>query len=181
MKKKIIALFSIFSFLLIQSAINGSTATNEVPLQSDTITAQNFFNETLKKAELGDTKAQFQLGLMYAKGEGVTKDKHKALEWCTRSAEQGNPEAQLNLGIIYANGDSVAKDKKKAFAWFTKAAKQGLAEAQLNMGLCYVNGEGVGLNKMEAYKWWLKSAQQGNKTAQENIGLLCRQSPWACK
>lgn len=181
MEKKITALFIVLSFIWIQSAINGSASTNDSPDQSSKNTTESSFNETLKKAEFGDAKAQFELGLMYAKGEGVAKDKQKAIEWCTRSAEQGNPDAQLNLGIIYANGDSVTKDKRKAFAWYTKAAKQGLAEAQLNLGLCYAQGEGVTMNKMVAYKWWLKAAQQGNKTAQENIDLLCRQSPRTCK
>ncbi len=181
MKKKFIALFIVFSFLLINSPTNNSASANDYPVQSTKNTTEVSFNDTQKKAELGDAKAQFDLGLMYAKGEGVAKDKQKAIEWCTRSAEQGNPEAQLNLGIIYANGDSVTKDKRKAFLWYTKAAKQGFAEAQLNLGLCYATGEGVAVNKMEAYKWWLKAASQGNETAKQNLEFLCKQTPSVCR
>jgi TPR repeat protein len=181
MKRKIIVLFVVLSFLWIQPAINVTAGTSDGPAPSTTDTPRISFSQTLKKAESGDAKAQFELGLMYAKGEEVARDKQKAIMWCTRSAEQGNPDAQLNLGIIYANGDSVPQDKRKAVAWYTKAAKQGLGEAQLNLGLCYARGEGVAMNKMVAYRWWLKAAKQGNKIAQENIDLLCRQNPRACK
>jgi TPR repeat protein len=34
-----------------------------------------------KAAEQGDSEAQFELGLMYARGEGVPKDETKAVHW----------------------------------------------------------------------------------------------------
>ena len=139
------------------------------------------FNEVLEKAEKGDAMAEFTVGFMYAKGEGVAIDKKKAVEWCARSADQGYAEAQYNLGILYSKGDGVPKDPRKSVMWYTKAAQQGYAGAQLNLGLCYVTGEGVAVNRTKAYKWWLKASQQGNKTAQENINLLCKQTPSVCK
>ena len=52
-------------------------------------------------AHLGDAKAQFNLGLLYANGQGVTKDELKAKEWWTASAEQqGDEKAIKNLKIL---------------------------------------------------------------------------------
>ena len=55
-------------------------------------------------AEQGDASAQFNLGNMYANGEGVPQDDAEAVRWYRLAAEQGNAGAQLNLGNMYANG-----------------------------------------------------------------------------
>ena len=40
-------------------------------------------------AQQGHAKAQFFLGVMYAKGEGVKKDEAEAVKWYTKAAQQG--------------------------------------------------------------------------------------------
>ena len=40
-------------------------------------------------AEQGDSLAQFNLGLMYYNGRGVTKDYTEAIKWYKKAAEQG--------------------------------------------------------------------------------------------
>ena len=42
--------------------------------------------DLMKRAERGDAEAQDQLGVMYAKGEGVPKDEVKAFEWYQKAA-----------------------------------------------------------------------------------------------
>tara|TARA_B000000565_G_scaffold255597_1_gene236732 strand:+ start:31185 stop:31541 length:357 start_codon:yes stop_codon:yes gene_type:complete len=42
------------------------------------------------KAEAGDAKAQLDLGMKYAKGDGVLQDYAQAVNWFTKSAKQGN-------------------------------------------------------------------------------------------
>ena len=56
------------------------------------------FAETKAKAEAGDAKAQFNLGYMYAKGQGVEKDFKEAVKWFQKAADQGYAHAQDNLG-----------------------------------------------------------------------------------
>lgn len=56
------------------------------------------FEETLQKANAGDDKAQVNLGVMYAKGEGVPKDYKQAMSWYSKAADQGDAIAQFNLG-----------------------------------------------------------------------------------
>ena len=57
-------------------------------------------------ADQGQAGAQYQLGLLYGNGKGVTKDDAKARLWHEKAAIQGHTEAQVNLGILlmYARG-----------------------------------------------------------------------------
>jgi TPR repeat protein len=52
-------------------------------------------------AEAGNPDAAVNLGQMYHKGDGVTKDLVKARRFWTTAAEAGDPHAALNLGIMY--------------------------------------------------------------------------------
>ena len=45
-------------------------------------------------AQKGNTDAQFKLGVLYAKGQGVTKDYVKAYAWWNVAALQGNERAE---------------------------------------------------------------------------------------
>ena len=86
-----------------------------------------------KAAELGDSEAQYKLGLMYLDGQGVKKDETEAVRWLRKAAEQGQPDAQLRLGWMYKKGQGVVKDETEAVKWVRKAAEQGLPEAKENL------------------------------------------------
>ena len=120
-------------------------------------------------AEQGDAKAQYDLGWMYDRGEGVLKNYKTAVKWYTLAAEQGNAHAQGNLGYMYAAGEGVLKNHKTAVKWFTKAAEQGDSFAQFNLGNMYDNGEGVPEDDKTAMKWYALAAEQGNADAQVNL------------
>ncbi len=51
-------------------------------------------------AEQGNAEAQYNLGLMYAKGQGVPQDYAAAVNWWRKAAEQGYADAQNILGIV---------------------------------------------------------------------------------
>lgn len=51
------------------------------------------FEETKRKAEQGDAKAQANLGLMYAEGKGVKQDLAMAKFWYEKAAAQGDADA----------------------------------------------------------------------------------------
>jgi TPR repeat protein len=67
------------------------------------------FEETKAKAEGGNGKAQFDLGVCYELGKGV-------------AAVQDHAEAQLRLGMCHLNGLGMKKNAVEAFAWFSVAA-----------------------------------------------------------
>ena len=128
--------------------------------------------EWMPLALLGNIDAQYNLGVLYENGDGVTKDNKKALKWYTRAAEGGHYLAQFELGLMYENGDGITKDYKSAVNWYTKAALQGYAKAQYNLGIMYRNGEGVPESEKIAVKWFGKAAEQGLARAQYVLGLM---------
>jgi hypothetical protein len=86
--------------------------------------------EVVKKAaEQGDAGAQYNLGLMFAKGKGVPQDYKEAVKWFTKAAEQGLADAQVNLGVMFDKGEGVPEDYVQAYKWFILAAAQGDKDA----------------------------------------------------
>ena len=83
------------------------------------------FEETKLLAEQGYVNAQYNLGNMYDRGEGVPENDAEAVKWYRLAAEQGNANAQNNLGSMYANGEGVPQNNIRAYVWFSVAAAQG--------------------------------------------------------
>ena len=75
-------------------------------------------------AAVGFAMAQYGLGTMYARGEGVPQDYAEALKWYRLSADQGFVGAQYILGELYAKGEGVPRDYVVAHMWYNLAAAQ---------------------------------------------------------
>jgi len=119
-------------------------------------------------AQQGHSIAQYNLGLMYEKGEGVAQDSSAAVKWYRMSAQQGYANAQHDLGVSYYKGEGVAQDLKEAEKWFQSAAQQGYASSQSSLSVMYLNRN----QYKEALKWVQLSANQGHAPAQINLGLM---------
>ncbi len=63
--------------------------------------------------------AQYYLGMMYMKGQGVEQDYKLAGEWFRKAAEKSIPQAQYKLGDLYFKGRGVPKDYEFAYVWFS--------------------------------------------------------------
>ena len=124
---------------------------------------QSAYAEFRKAAAEGHAGAQYHLGMMYRRGQGVRTDPAKAVVWYRGAAEQGHVGAQFWLGWMYRRGRGVERDYGEAARWYGKAAEQGHAMAQHNLGVLYRQGKGVPENRVEAYKWFsLFVAQKPN-------------------
>ena len=130
----------------------------------------NLFEKRRVKAVKGDVAAQYNLGLMYARGEGVERDYKEAAKWLRNPAAQGYELAQITLGEIYAEGKGVAQDYREAASWYLKAAEQGNALAQHRIGEMYAEEKGVRYNPREAEKWLRKAAEGGDAQLQFELG-----------
>ena len=119
------------------------------------------FEELKSAAEQGDAGAQYELGRMYAWGQGVPQNYAQAVSWHRKAAEQGHADAQYNLGVAYNKGQGVPRDYVQALSWYRKAAAQGDARAQNNLGFMYANGEGVPQDYVIAYALYKISATSG--------------------
>jgi TPR repeat protein len=60
------------------------------------------FDETKALAEQGVATAQYNLGVMYADGDGVPENGAEAVKWFRKAAAQGDADAQYNLGVMHA-------------------------------------------------------------------------------
>ncbi len=101
-----------------------------------------------------NVEVQYNLGVMYERGQGATRDYAEAVGWWRKAAAQGHAKAQFNLGIMYGNGRGVPQDYAKAVGWWRKAAEQGNAKAQNNLGLMYGKGQGVPQDYAQAHMWY---------------------------
>jgi TPR repeat protein len=128
--------------------------------------------EWLPLAEHGSADAQYNLGVMYVAGQGVSKDVAEAVRWYQLAAQQGAADAQFNVGIAYRNGLGVLQDAAEAEQWFRLSAEQGISVAQFVLGHMYEYGEGVSQDNAEAEKWYRAAAKQGYADAQMNLGSM---------
>ena len=135
------------------------------------------FDVLLEKAEQGDAHAQYLLGRRYNFGDGVTRNREKAVEWHTRAANQGHATAQYILGLMYGAGEGVHQDTRQAVAWISRSAEQGLAEAQYALGMMYLTGEDVPRDPEKAAELLRKAAAQGNEGAKRQVSAGREHTP----
>ena len=135
---------------------------------------QTAFKLWLPLAEQGYASAQFNLGVMYDKGQGVKQDYFEAVKWYRKAAEQGHANAQANLGSAYSAGRGIRQDYTEAVKRFKKAAENGSADGQLKLGLMYLIGRGIQKDRTLAKEWLGKACDNGNQQGCEFYGKLNR-------
>ena len=110
------------------------------------------FDEAYALAKKGYPWAQFNVGVMYADGEGVTQSDKKAIKWFRKGAEQGDANAQMHLGFMHANGSGVTEDTVQAYVWWSMAKLQGLASAskRINQLKAYMTVEQIADGETQA-------------------------------
>ena len=91
------------------------------------------FEETLKLADKGVAEAQYNLGVIYANGEGVPENDALAVKWYRKAADQGDADAQYNLGVMHANGYGLPENNIRAYLWWSMAKTQGHKNAAHNI------------------------------------------------
>jgi TPR repeat protein len=126
-------------------------------------------------AEQGVANAQYNLGLLYAKGQGVPQEYEQVRQRYEKAAAQGNANAQYKLGVLYGNGQGGAQDNDQARQWWEKAAAQEDPRAQYSLGFLYHSGYYVPQDFVQAYKWYSLAAANGHKDAATLRGVLANQ------
>ena len=129
----------------------------------------------IAEAKRDNPAAQYDLGLIYARGETAERDDGQAAQWFERAAKQGLPAAQFNLGVFYEQGRGVARDLSRAFFWYRSAAEQGHARARHNLGTMLAEGKGTPRNYDEAAYWFTKAAEAGIAQSSFSLGSLHEQ------
>lgn len=116
-----------------------------------------------KGAEQGHPQAQYNLGVMYHKGQGVPRDDVKALRWLCQAAEQGVAEAQHDVGTSYAKGRGVPQDYVLAYMWLNLAAAQGVEQAAIGRNTVAKRMPLADLSKAQGLaREWLEMRREAN-------------------
>ena len=124
-------------------------------------------------AEKGQAVAQYRLGTMYERGQGVAADPAKAAHWYRAGRQAGQPQgdAQSRRALCRAASRG-KKDMAEAARWFSKAAALGLSDSQFNLAVLYERGDGVPQSLLDAYKWYSIAAAAGDAESKTRLGVL---------
>ncbi len=96
------------------------------------------FQLFLRSARNGDSGSQLNVGFCYDTGEGVRRNKTKALFWYKRAYRRGDACAANNTGTIWRD----RQNPKRALYWFHRAIKLGNEDSNLEIAKLYLqNGD----------------------------------------
>ena len=151
--------------------------------RKDTEQAETFYR---KAAEQGDTKAPFNVGMLYCCKDNkifydaglLSKDIYqKAYIWFSLAATNGMTNSVEHRDFAKSKLSPAELSKAQEFAsrYFEmiKGAVQGQAEAQYNLGSMYHGGEIVfAQDYAQAVSWYRKAAEQGYAEAQAFLGIM---------
>lgn len=162
----------------------------------------NAFPLMLEAANQGHPDAQYQLGLMYVEGEGVSQDMHEAYGWFQLASENHHRDAQAYMGWMNLLGtgtpynldsaiqyyvlslqpskealaakeqQEVRASQKGTIEWYQLQARRGNTQAQTKLGLMYVHGDGVAQDYLQGYRWLQTAASSGDATAEYHLGMM---------
>lgn len=118
-----------------------------VPVILNIIGLENAKNENYKDAficflsaaQQGYSKAQFNTGVCYEKGRGVSKDKEKALHYYKQAAVGGHKHAQYRYAklLLTTRGQQSLEELNTAIDLLEQAAAAGLTKAQICLASVY--------------------------------------------
>jgi uncharacterized protein len=139
-------------------------------------------------AENGNELALWQLGHMYAKGEGVPRDDYRAFEYFRKFADSNAnafpaslraryvADAFVSLGHYYLSGihgSSVTANPELAERMFTHAASYfGDPEAQFQLARLLLERKDSGPDAKRAVQWLLLAANKRHYEAQAMLGRI---------
>lgn len=90
----------------------------DIHIKSRFLAAQN-------AARRGHPQAEFDLAMMYAKGNGVEKNPRVAFNLFHRAARKGHVDAKYCMAVNFDKGYGVIQQKELARHWYGIAAKAG--------------------------------------------------------
>jgi TPR repeat protein len=125
-----------------------------------------------RAAASGHARAQFQLGTLYAKGQGGPTNMKLAEKWFRLAADSGEVDAVASLGTLYAmGGDGVDRDFEKSFTYFKAASSAGNARGMNGLATMYAKGLYVKQDVSEAVRLFGQAAELGDAGGKANLGV----------
>ncbi|PQJ09641.1 hypothetical protein CJD36_017035 [Flavipsychrobacter stenotrophus] len=151
----------LIAFFIIPNLCFGQSA-KELNEQSKVLLAKNDITSALpllkQAADAGSAETQYNYGLCFQQGIGVTHNDTTANHWYLKAATQGNVDAQFKISYSYVTGRGCAKDDKRAFYWSVKCAQQNDPTCMFNTISCYKDGLGTTRNTDSMMVWAIRLA-----------------------
>lgn len=155
---------------------------------------QGAFNEWSVAAQQGDVDAQYNLGCLYLRGEGVAPNRASAADWLQRAADQGDIDAATWL--LFSK--PITEERRKQFfskrltptdrfrLTFAVTLSNGRlhrrpcatdrtdgAEIEFSLGLFYEKGlSGFPQDDAQAAEWYRRAAKRNYAEAQTHLAYL---------
>ncbi len=123
-----------------------------------------------KSCDLFSSAGCANLGQMYEKGLGTTKNVKKAFELYDKACGFGSDIGCYNLSIAYQNGTGVKRDIFKSFESMKKSCDLGLGYACFAVGYKYQNGEGIKKSNEKMNEYYQKACELENPQGCFNLG-----------
>ena len=120
----------------------------------------------------GDTKAHYNLGIMYREGLGVKKDDVQSLKHFIGAAENGHMLGNYAVGLAFLMGKGSDIDAKAAIHYFKEAALLGHAISPIEIGGLYFRGKLVEKDFVSAHFWWSLARDRNAPRASTNLDAL---------
>lgn len=125
---------------------------------------ESMFKGHLENARAGDPEAQYEVGIMYLKGQGVEQNRESAIEWLKAAAASGNPLAEGKLSRI--------EEQESKFEELKAQADSGDVDAQYEVAMMYLKGRGVATIGSAALRYLQKAADEGDEKAISRLGII---------
>ncbi|POM80034.1 Hypothetical protein PHPALM_2179 [Phytophthora palmivora] len=122
-----------------------------------------------RAAERSHRDAEFALGVLYGRGEGVPYSDSLSASWLAKSAARGHTEAKW---MMYNEGRGVSEDVDRAVELLQDAANSGSAYARFHLGVMHEYGRGVVQDLAKAAKLYQQASEQQISDAFYYLGLM---------
>lgn len=133
------------------------------------------------QAQKNNSYAQYRLGKMYLKGEGVEQDADYGVKWLIKAIEQNNSYAQYLLGKSILKGEYLPKDDNQSLDIYSavelllKSSDQGNNFASYTLGKAFVEGDLLPQDIDSGLELLLRASEKGYTPAWYFLGkMFCK-------
>src|SRR5262249_29063706 len=129
--------------------------------------------EAWKRASaLGCAEAEYRIGLLYMRGDGVLRSMPDAVAWFRRAGAVGHVDAQFQLGRIYFGGSNTGPSGTDD--WIRTTSQQDGESSLKARKALFPNGLTVEKDLNEAMRWISAAASAAHVEAQAILGDMYR-------
>jgi hypothetical protein len=152
--------------LSINELVTNINFSKNINLPTNSKEIDEIFNLCIEYAESNDPVATFNLGVMYCRGLGISKDVSRGIHYFKKSGELNNPNGLYCLAVMYNIGcQYIEKDELESMKLYLTASNLGDSYSMIEIGNMYEYGTIIQKEYDLAFEWYQRSAELGNTLA----------------